>query len=203
MEKAKRIIKITLCAILFGCLVSLLVCLLVIPERTKEFMDVVIDYMNRPLPIVGVSLIVFLLFIYKLFSLTSFGKKAINEAKQEVVKITNKFNALSKENEKLKEEQVEYENKLNIVVGGIDTRVDFLLEELKKVAETIPNAKVNALVSEIESGYSQKKEQTQDYVLGAKKYSEKDIDELENKVNEITIMLKKVLDDEEEEKPND
>ena len=196
---AKKIIKISLCALLFSGLVALLVCYCVIPQETKSAIDIVIEYVNTPFGITGISIATFLVFAYKLFQLTSFGKKAINQAKEEVAKLEKKHNQLNKEYGSLVELQQKYEEQVAILINGFDERVDFLFAKLKEIANTIPNAKINALVDEFEFGYKAIKEKTSDYVEGAKKYSAKDIEELESEVARLTKLLEKVVKENEEQ----
>lgn len=201
---AKKIFKISLCALLFGGLIALITCYCVIPERTKESIDIVIGYINTPFGITGISIATFLVFAYKLFSLTSFGKKAINEAKELVSKLEKKHSELKKEYGSLEQALTKHEEEVAIIINGFDQRVDFLVKELKEVANTIPNAKVNALVENIESGYKEIKDKTNDYVDGAKKYSAEDIKQLENEVDRLTKLLEKVVkENEEQETTND
>ena len=83
MKKALKIIAISLLAL--GGLAYLL-CYIFLKEQTTYFTECVIDFINRPLPIIGVSLVVVLIFVYKIIVATRFGKKALNTYQNELNK---------------------------------------------------------------------------------------------------------------------
>lgn len=74
------------------------------------------EWMNNPLPIVGVSLIAILVFLWRFLSSTSFGKKALKKLNadfEETKKSTSKqLEAYRAENEKMKAELASREEEL-------------------------------------------------------------------------------------------
>lgn len=82
----KKALKITgICLLALGCLAYLL-CYIFLKEQTTYFTECVIDFINRPLPIIGVSLVVVFIFVYKIVIATRFGKKALNQYQNELNK---------------------------------------------------------------------------------------------------------------------
>ena len=193
MAKFKRFLKVFICVILFLGLVALLTCYCVMPERTKDAVDIVIEYINRPLPIVGISLATLFVFIYTIYSKTSFGKAQINQAKEQVKELKQEINKYKAYIYEIENKVVDYENEINIVVNGANQRIDFLCDKLVELCEKMPNAKVNALGNEIKDQYADKKATTNDYVMGAKAYSEEQVKELEQRIAELEELLNKVV----------
>lgn len=193
MAKFKRFLKVFICVILFLGLVALLTCYCVMPERTKDAVDIVIEYINKPLPIVGISLATIFVFIYTIYSKTSFGKAQINQAKAQVKELEQEINKYKTYIYEIENKVVDYENEINIVVNGANQRIDFLCEKIVELCEKVPNAKVNALGNEIKDQYADKKAITNDYVMGAKAYSEEQVKELEQRIAELEELLNKVV----------
>ena len=193
MAKFKRFLKVFICVILFLGLVALLTCYCVMPERTKDAVDIVIEYINRPLPIVGISLATLFVFIYTIYSKTSFGKAQINQAKAQVKELEQEINKYKTYIYEIENKVVDYENEINIVVNGANQRIDFLCDKIVELCEKVPNAKVNALGNEIKEQYADKKATTNDYVMGAKAYSEEQVKELEQRIAELEELLNKVV----------
>lgn len=148
----KKVFKIIISVLLFLGLIALICCYCIMPERTKESVDIVVDYMNRPLPIVGVSLIVFLGFIFNLYTKTSFGKKQYSKCYSEIEEVKRQNKELEKQNALLLEivNSGDKENVDRII--GVDTKVNELTNIVVEVANTIPNAKVNAIADKVKGG---------------------------------------------------
>lgn len=200
MAKFKKFLKVFLCVVLFLGLVALLTCYCVMPERTKEAIDIVVEYLNRPLPIIGVSLITLFVFIYTLYSKTSFGKKQINEAKEEVKELKSKVNSYKEVIAEYKDQNENYQNEVNIVVNGANERIDYLCEQMVAICDKIPNAKVNALGHEIQEQYADKKATTNEMVLNVRDNGVEQVKLLEKRIAELEEILNKVVNDYEERK---
>lgn len=108
------------------------------PEETKAFNDILIDYVNKPLPVVGVSLVVVAKLVLTLFVRTSWGKsqiKAVNEKLEETKSsVDSKIKSLEEEKERLIQELETYKASL---IG---------------VLSQIPNKKVQEKLSELSQG---------------------------------------------------
>lgn len=69
--------------IIFGVLaIAYVVLYIVFKDKTLEITNLVIDFVNKPLPIIGVSTVILCIFIYKCVIATRFGKKRIGEYKE-------------------------------------------------------------------------------------------------------------------------
>ena len=91
----KKALKISAYSLIVCGIVALAICYIVIPERTKEAMDIVIGYVNRPLGIVCGTTITVGLVAYVIFKLVmSAHRKTLEE----------KYNSAVLECEKEKEQ---------------------------------------------------------------------------------------------------
>lgn len=139
MKKALKIIGI--CALALGCLAYLL-CYIFLKEQTTYFTECVIDFINKPLPIIGVSLLVVLLFVYKIVVSTRFGKKALNQYKDELNKAQREW-----EQEKLsiKEQIALYKAKIDEYKQYSEQLQGYVVE----LCELSHNVKVKQLAEKI------------------------------------------------------
>ena len=90
------------------------------------------------LPVVGVSVLMIMIFLWNIFKNTSLGKKMINEFKREAEKTKediDRINAEWEERYKLLEDKLENQRKYT---AEVDTK-------LKVVVENIPNKKIKEL----------------------------------------------------------
>ena len=138
MNKRKKILLIVgviLIALLF---ISFLVCYHVWPAQTKNYVMTFWDWLNKPLPVVGVSTLFVGLFIWRIFASTSYGKKQIEIFKKKAEETQHQFECL----------KAEYETKIK----DFEKIIEKYREELNKyreggaeVCKTIPNKKVKEL----------------------------------------------------------
>ena len=80
MKKALKIIVISL---LVALAIFSIVAYILWKDQTTYIFECIIDFINKPLPIIGVSIAIIGLFVFKCFVATRYGKKAINEYKEE------------------------------------------------------------------------------------------------------------------------
>ena len=120
MAKFMKVVKIILISLLVFVLVGYVVLYMVNPELARQIMATVVDYANRPLPIIGVSSVVVAILVWKIFSSTIYGKKALAQMKlqyeMEAQKIRNEY-----EQEKMKYASIItfYENELDVVFDSV------------------------------------------------------------------------------------
>ena len=149
MTKFKRFLKVFLCITLVLGVGAYFTCLGCMPERTKAFTDIVVDYLNRPLGIAFGCTITLGGLIYFFIAYTSVGKKALNYLKGVVADTkAQSDNAIEKAKEYYEQAKVEKEQ-AKVIANGVCAKVDELTDKLAKVCETIPNKKVNDLAQEI------------------------------------------------------
>lgn len=142
----KKALKITgICALVLGCLAYLL-CYIFLKEQTTYFTECVIDFINRPLPIIGVSLLVVLIFVYKCVVATRFGKKALNQYQNELNKTQRE---LEEYKLSIKEEIALYQAKIEEYKQYSEQYKTYIVE----LCELSHNIKVKQLAEKIkESG---------------------------------------------------
>ncbi|MBO7716029.1 MAG: hypothetical protein J6S85_20865 [Methanobrevibacter sp.] len=133
MKKVIKIIGICL-------LISLSICVCVLyaiyPNQTKSVTEQVWATLNTPLPIVGVTTVAILIFLWQVIVKTNYGKKALAKIQKEY---EEKYNALLEEKEKI---MIEKENN--------QKEIEYLRSRIIDVCKTIPNVKVNKIGQDIE-----------------------------------------------------
>ena len=183
---------------LCGC-IALVVCYMVIPERTKGAIDIVIEYLNTPIGIIGGTTIT-LGFVGFMVVKTLLKIKGDNFKKQleEIKKAYEEKLALVKEYKEQGDKAYEYAKGLVACVHG---RMDYIEKELIAMCQVIPNKKVNELGEKIENGsLALKNEQEQmldkidnnfdNYVNEQDK-----VKKLESKVEYLVGIVEKVVND--------
>lgn len=145
MKKALKIIGIVLLTLLF---IAAIVLYAIFPTQTKDVLTNIWAILNTPLPIVGVTTIAVLFFVWQVIVRTNYGKKAIANIKEEYQK---RYDQLKAEKDALEKEREE--NKEQI-------------KDMKKciveLCALIPNKKVNDLGDKFAKGldYGNTKETT-------------------------------------------
>ena len=162
MEKILKAFKIILYVLLFALAITFVVCLFAIPEETKEFVRLAMDFINRPLPIVGVSILTGGFLIWKIIDSTPIGRKGYNAIKEDFIKEKDKINGYKQVAEE-KLEQVEKLSQEQIdILSNYSQQIDNLCDNLVKVCETSPNSKIKAIGEEIKSNQGAIKEDLHD-----------------------------------------
>lgn len=111
-------------------------------EETIRFCNQVVEWVNQPLPIIGVSIVVVGTMVAKLIAQTSLGNRKINEIKEIV----------AKSNENAKETIIELgivKNALKEELGAKEQEIQELKALIQRICETIPNKKVNEIAKEL------------------------------------------------------
>lgn len=148
MKKAVKIIALVLTLSL---LVFAIVSYCIWKEQTQQVIAKVVEYINKPLPIVGVSILILAGFVYKCFIATRFGKKALKEYQ----------NALDETKRELAEKEKEIDTTLKdykITLEELSKELGFEKEILIQQLELSKNVKVQALAKKLkgEETYGEK-----------------------------------------------
>ena len=135
----KKVFKIIGAILLSLGVIALIVCLCVIPNETKAFFDVVVEYLDKPIVLCGVSVTiggVLLFFITRyIIANTSFGKKKLNDLNDKIIA-----------NGKISKEQ--YEELTTLITNNKKSdddkfnKIDNTLNTLNNAVLLIPNKKV-------------------------------------------------------------
>ena len=195
MTKFKRFLKVFCAITLILGVGAYFTCLGVMPERTKAFTDIVIDYLNKPLGIAfGVTITLGGL-IYFFIAYTSVGKKALNYLKGIVFDTKAKVETETKKAQEYYELAKKEKEEIKVVASGVYAKVDNLTDLLVKVCETSPNAKIQALGKDIASCKNDYKESVSVELAkidsNVEQYIEEKID-VKALANELNELKKKV-----------
>ena len=184
----KKALKISTYILIVCGIVALGLCYIIIPDRTKSAIDIVVEYLNKPLGIAFGSTITLGLVLGIVLKLLwnahrDSVKKDITDYKSLIEQEKNKL-ALAKHEIEIKESEIK------TILDTYDTHIDKLTDLVVKVCETSPNAKIKAIGEEVKGvkvELSQELEQKKEIVA---KYSDDEIKSLLDKVNEIEKVVK-------------
>lgn len=114
MKKFKKVFYAILISLLVAFGIFVLVSFIVNKDVTMYWINYVVDLLNRPLPIVGITSAAILVFIWRLVVATNYGKKAISGLRQELDNIKAEHEQYKidseKEKQELKEQNEKYVN---------------------------------------------------------------------------------------------
>ena len=140
----KKLLKIFLCLFLILGVIALIVCYIVIPTETQLAFDKVIEYLNTPIFICGISItlggVLGFFIVRYILNNSSVGKKRLNELKaliEEYKKYEDKANELT--NDKLKS----YSEKVDLALDKTDKELD----KLEQALSLVPNKKVQEVLN--------------------------------------------------------
>ena len=141
MNKFKKAIKIVLIslAIILGC--GFLVLYIIDKELATSILNTVVDFLNKPLPIVGASLLVLAGLVWKIFSASSFGKRAISKMKMEY----------ESQKAELKKDAEEKEIKYTAIIALQNNKIDAFSKNTVSALRAIPNKKVQVIADNLET----------------------------------------------------
>lgn len=154
MKKLYKVVKIIF--IVLGVLAAVGFAALYIfnNELAKSIVDRVKDFINRPLPIVGCSLVIVGAFALNIFKNSVYGKNFLAKAQKEY----NGYKLNLESREKALKEDV------RVIINDYNERETLLINAFKEVCDTIPNVKVKQLSERLTSVYGAKKQETQKLV---------------------------------------
>ena len=150
--KKNKTLNIVLICIIATLAVAFGVCKLVIPEQTNWFISVAWEWLNKPLPVVGVSILAVSLVLWRLFVSTSYGKQKYNELKERYLNLADLFTQF-KDASEIQIEQLELE--IEKLRKEKDEANERLLEYVDNIKKANPCKKVREIKYE-------RKEETHD-----------------------------------------
>jgi len=199
MSKFSKIAKITLSCLILGCFFSLALCYMIIPERTKLAMDVVVGYLNTPLGIAGGTLTIggvisYVLIKYGVIAQKTKIKEMLNQAKSYVE------NAKSQAKD-YEQKGLEYLDKAQVVLKGYESELNTYYDYLLQVCETSPNAKIKALgekikerKGELDKEFTEKQELVNEIYSQSKESATEKYLLLESKYNELLERVERLVE---------
>ena len=156
----KKALKISLYCFVLSCIVALALCYIIIPERTKEAVDIVVGYLNKPLGIVCGTTVTLGLVAFVIFKLVmSAHKKSLEQKWNESIL------SCEKEKEQAKayyEQALKKEEQVQEMLSAYNQRLDTQANAIVVVCNTIPNKKVNELALEFNEKATIQKEELKD-----------------------------------------
>lgn len=192
----KKVIKWTAYILFLVIFISAAVCYFVIPEQTKMVVDKIVEYMNTPIAIAGISTTLGGIISYVIVNFvvknTKFGRKEINNLKED-------YN-------QAKEDISEYKHNIDLLLTNqeeefknyrqcCENQVTMMLEEFEDLQKktisalkTIPNKKVQAIVEEYEAKYAERKKEIIEKTVYTNDY-------VDNKLNELREYMEKILNE--------
>lgn len=145
MKRFNKVLLIILICLLASCGVALTVLAIVDKTLFDTVIAQTIDILNKPLPIVGITVGAVLLFIWRLIVSTNYGKKKLAEYDAEILKI--------------KEEKKEFVDAANCKIKELENKNKDLLNknsELKSLLASVcalsTNKKIKDFGKAIENG---------------------------------------------------
>jgi len=140
-EKVKWIVGSSLFAIV-------MILYIVFPTQTEYYFNCVKDFINRPLPIVGISIGVICYFIYKFLKETRYGKKILNKFDDKIKEVEEKHQKIEAELEEKLLLAQQYIEVVEAKAKKCEEKIGFYEEKLNKIAEITPNVKIKAILEE-------------------------------------------------------
>lgn len=138
MSKVKKIFLIVGLSLLALLVIGGLVFWLLYPELSAQLVNMAWDWLNDPLPIVGVSTLILGMFAIKLVSMTSWGKAQVSKIKATYEEYKTQIGGeLSMSKERVDELVSELARK--------QAEIEYLKGKLIELCSTIKNRKVNEL----------------------------------------------------------
>ena len=111
-------------------------------DQTTYIFECIIDFINKPLPIIGVSIAIIGIFVFKCFVASKYGKKALREYQKALDETKQEFVEKEKEMQEFKDILLEDLVKTNGQVYNVK-------QTLIKSLEMSKNIKLKALANEL------------------------------------------------------
>jgi len=153
----KKALKVIVPILLVALVIFYIVAYIVWKDQTTYITECIINFINKPLPIIGVSIAIICLFVFKCFVATRYGKKAIKDFKDENEVLKEKI-------EEYKENIEHYHEIVNEHIVAIDDLVRLDRKTLLKHLELSKNIKDKDLIK---------------YLKGEQPYGEEEVDSQE------------------------
>lgn len=134
----RKSVKYILLGLLLAFLVACCVFYCVCKNEFIECINLVWDLLNKPLPIISMTTIALLFFLYKCFVTTKYGKKALEQ--------------VMKEKDQLKREHAQFVNDANEQISELKKENEKLKGYIAHICELSTNQKIKNFGKELEYG---------------------------------------------------
>lgn len=199
----KKAIKWTAFFLILACLVIYTVSGIFAPEQAKQLTDTIIGWLNTPVGIAGVSTTIGGIISYVIVNFvmknTKFGRKELDTIRKD----TEDFKAVTiNEVKEFKEIVNKYENNYKTFTADCDNRITIMCEQFTylydntiNALKTIPNKKVQAIVTEYEEKFQVIKEDIINKTVNKNAYVDAKIKELDDNYKEFIEKMEKMLNE--------
>lgn len=199
----KKAIKWTAFFLILACLVIYTVSGIFAPEQTKQFTDTVVGWLNTPVGIAGISTTIGGIISYVIVNFvmknSKFGRKELDAIRKDA----EDFKAITiNEVKEFKEIVNKCENNYKTFTADCDNRITIMCEQFTylydntiKALKTIPNKKVQAIVTEYESKFQVIKEDIINKTVNKNAYVDAKIKELDDNYKEFIEKMEKMLNE--------
>ena len=192
----KKVLKIVALVLLLGGLIALGVCYYVMPIKTTLAFEKLIELLNTPVGIVGGTTITLGLVGGIIFKVVLDAHR--NSIRADIRSIKQYKEEKTEEAKHYYELALKEKEEVKTIISSNKEQIDFLVAEIAKICETIPNAKVKSLAEEIKNGYfggqERLNEQLQKIDASVEDYVKEQVDskELLEKYNELLELVRKL-----------
>lgn len=112
------------------------------PEQVKFYLNTAWEWMNKPLPIVGISSLMIIVILWRMIASSAFGKAQLMQFKDRTKAVEMQFVDLENQSKEILEK---YEKEYQGRIEELQHKVEEYRLLIKKLCETIPNKKVKAI----------------------------------------------------------
>ena len=177
--------KVLMWTLYFLALAATALCF-IFPVQAKEVCDNIMNVLNTPIAIAGVSVTLggLLSFVVSKYIMTNtkFGRKELNNLKEDFKETENE---VTEYKEKIDSKVAEIEHKYAELENNCENKVTIMLEEFEDMQntvinglKTIPNKKIQAIVEEYEAKYAERKEEIIEKTINTNDYIDKKLLEM-------------------------
>lgn len=144
MKSFKKVL-LSICISLLVCIgIAITIFYIIKPDIAKEWFAYIVDYVNKPLPIVGVTTLAVLVFVWKLIVTTQYGKSKLAAYDNKVARLEQEYEnykaAAEKEKEELKKQNDELKGFIcHICELSTNQKIKNYGKELEKYGEETTN----------------------------------------------------------------
>lgn len=155
-KKTKKILTIILLSVLAACVAAWVVLYCIWKEQTVKITLDVWDYIcNKPLPVIGISILALSLIVFKVLNVTAIKNRKI-------AALFDKCEALKNAQAEADNKLAEYKEQTNQVLEEKEAEIAALEEYIKKLCSLIPNKKVKQLGGSVNVKAKETKETSND-----------------------------------------
>ncbi len=189
--------KVLMWTLYFLALAATILCF-VFPVQAKEVCDNVMNVLNTPIAIAGVSvtlggLLSFVISKY-LVNNTKFGRKELDKIKEDFKETELE---VTEYKEKIDNKIAEIEHKYADLENNCENKVTVMLDQFEDLQgkmlnalEAIPNKKVQAIVAEYKVEYDTKKQEIITKTINTNEYIDMKIAEMQEEFNKLMEKIK-------------